>query len=107
MRQILVDWARKNRAGKRGGGAVQVPLDEIVAMAPGKAPEDLIALDEALTELSVVDARKAKIIELRFFGGMKLDEVAQCLSISTATVERDARLAQAWLCRQMTGGAPA
>jgi len=103
MRQILVDWARKNRAGKRGGGAVQVPLDEIVAMAP----EDLIALDEALTELGVVDARKAKIIELRFFGGMTLDELAQCLSISTATVERDARLAQAWLCRQMTGAAPA
>ena len=100
MRLILVDWARKAHAMKRGGGAQQVPLEELASEAP-RTPEELIALDDALTELGAMDARKAQIIELRYFGGMTVPEAAQSLGISTATVEREARLAQLWLCRRM------
>jgi RNA polymerase sigma-70 factor (ECF subfamily) len=107
MRLILVDWARKGRAGKRGGGAQQVPLEDVAAAASAQRPEELIALDDALTQLGAVDARKAKVIELRYFGGMTVEEVARSLSISTATVERETRFAQLWLCRQMTGSAGA
>lgn len=105
MRLILVDWARKNRAEKRGGGARPVALEEVSEATPSR-PDDLIALDAALTELAAFDPRKAKIIEQRYFGGMTVPEVAQYLGISTATVERDTRLAQLWLCRQMKGGEP-
>lgn len=104
MRLILVDWARKDRAGKRGGGARQVSLQEVDAAVLPRQSDELIALDEALTELATADARKARIIELRYFGGMTIDEVATSLAISTATVERETRFAQLWLCRQMKTG---
>lgn len=103
MRLILVDWARKHRAGKRGGGAKQVLLEDAAA-AVANRPDELIALDEALTALTELDPRKAKIIEQRYFGGMTIPEVAQNLGISTATVERETRLGQLWLCRHMTAG---
>jgi RNA polymerase sigma factor (TIGR02999 family) len=107
MRLILVDWARKARAGKRGAAARPVPLKDVAEAATGQRSEELIALDDALTDLSVRDPRKAKIIELRYFGGMTVDEVARSLSISTATVERETRFAQLWLCRELKGNANA
>jgi RNA polymerase sigma-70 factor (ECF subfamily) len=102
MRLILADWARKVRAGKRGGGARQVSLADIAAATSGR-PDEMIALDDALNELNVMDPRKATIIELRYFGGMTPDEVAQSLGVSVGTIERDTRLARLWLCRQMNG----
>ena len=97
-----MDWARRNRAAKRGGGAQQVTLEEIAQRAV-HSPEELIALDEALTSLAEVDERKARIVELRFFGGMTLDETSKSMGISTATVERETRVAQMWLYRRMNG----
>jgi RNA polymerase sigma factor (TIGR02999 family) len=101
MRLILVDSARKVRAGKRGAGARRVPLADVADSGFGQPNEDLIALDDALAALDAMDPRKAKIIELRYFGGMTVDEVARSLSISTATIERETRFAQLWLCRRM------
>lgn len=102
MRLILVDWARKAHAVKRGAGARQVTLSEL-ACGQARQPEDLIALDDALSALQALDPRKARIIEQRYFGGMTVDEVALSLHISTATVEREARMAQLWLCRAVLG----
>lgn len=102
MRQILVDYARQHRAAKRGGGC-KVALDEAI-----KAPDkdvDLVDLDDALRELSQLDARQGRIVELRFFGGLSIDETAEVLSISTATVERSWASARAWLYRQMNRNA--
>ena len=109
MRLILVDWARKGNAGKRGAGARQVSLNLNAANlnaagAVGQAPEDLIALDDSMTKLAALDPRKAQIVEQRYFGGMTVAEVAESLGISSATVERETRLAQLWLCREMKGG---
>jgi RNA polymerase sigma-70 factor, ECF subfamily len=106
MRLILVDWARKARAGKRGSAPRRLPLED-VAEAAAHRPEEMIALDDALTGLNNVDPREAKIIELRYFGGMTVEEVARSLSISTATVERETRIAQMWLCSELKGGATA
>ena len=106
MRLILVDWARKARAGKRGAGARQITLEDI-AVEMAQRPEELIALDDALTELGAIDPRKVQIIEQRYFSGMTVPEVARNLGISTATVERETRFAQLWLCRQMKGGSKA
>jgi RNA polymerase sigma factor (TIGR02999 family) len=103
MRLILVDWARRSRAGKRGGGAKPVPLEDLEVQA-NQEPEDVIALDEALTALAAIDPRKVKVIEQRYFAGMTAEEVAQSLGISKPTVERETRLAQLWLCRQMKSG---
>ncbi|SPF46288.1 RNA polymerase, sigma-24 subunit, ECF subfamily [Candidatus Sulfopaludibacter sp. SbA4] len=100
MRLILVDWARKTRAGKRGGGALRVPLEDISEATPAR-PDEMLALDEALSELEAMDARKAKIIELRYFGGMTAEEVGQSLGVSTTIAERETRLARLWLRRQM------
>jgi len=97
MRLILVDWARKTRAQKRGGGARPVILTDI----PDEKPPELIALDDALTALEALDPRKARVIELRYFAGMTADETAEILDISRPTVERDTRTAQLWLSRQM------
>lgn len=106
MRLILVDWARKSRAGKRGGGR-KVPLEQDMSLPTStESPEDLIALDDALNELSSLDERKARIIELRYFGGMTVPEVAKSLDISTATVEREARFAHLWLSRRLRGETP-
>jgi len=101
MRLILVDHARKSRAGKRGGGANKVELKEAMAVSPER-PGDMVPLDDAL---SAIDPRKAKIIEMRYFGGMTIEETSHALGISTATVARDTQMAQLWLCREMKAGA--
>jgi RNA polymerase sigma-70 factor, ECF subfamily len=100
MRQILVDHARRKQAAKRGG--LKVPLDESMGSHPDVTP-DLLALDEALTALERIDPRKCQAVELRYFGGLSMDEIALSLNISPVTVRRDLRLAEAWLHREMQG----
>jgi RNA polymerase sigma-70 factor, ECF subfamily len=102
MRRVLVDHARRRGYGKRGGGAQRVTLhDELVASADPAL--DLVALDRALEALAKVDARKSRIIELRFFGGLTVDETAEVLDVSGDTVKRDWRLAKLWLLRELAG----
>jgi len=101
MRQILVDHARSHRAEKRGGGFGKVPLEEAVSYSRHKAAE-FVALDDALRELAGFDPRKCRIIELRFFGGLTLEEIADTMGISIATAGREIRLAQAWVYRAMS-----
>jgi RNA polymerase sigma-70 factor (ECF subfamily) len=101
MRQILVDHARRHRSGKRGGGAPKVSLDEALSFAPERSSE-IVALDDALHELAKIDERKTRIIELRFFGGFSVEETAQALNLSVATIGREQRLAEAWLHREMS-----
>ena len=96
MRQILVDYARRHRAAKRGDGATMIPLDDARAAANPRSV-DLLALDEALHKLAEVDARKARAMELKFFGGLEMAEIASVLNISIKTVEKDVRLGAAWL----------
>ncbi|MFZ0800173.1 MAG: sigma-70 family RNA polymerase sigma factor [Terriglobales bacterium] len=98
MRQILVDHARRWHAGKRAG--VKIPLEEAVSFQHERC-DDLLALDVGLTALEKFDPRKCKAVELRYFGGLSLDEIAQALEVSSATVRRDLRLAEAWLNSQM------
>jgi len=106
MRQILVDHARRHRAGKRGSGAANVTLDE--ALAPARSENtDLMALDEALDKLAVFDERKCRIVEMRYFGGCTVEETAQALGVSGITVMREMRVAEAWLRRAMQGEHPA
>jgi RNA polymerase sigma-70 factor (ECF subfamily) len=100
MRHILVDHARKHRSAKRGGGAPQASLDDAVARVDQKADE-LVALDDALKTLAELDPRKSQIIELRFFGGLNLDETAEVMKISSPTVQREWRSARAWLRREL------
>ncbi len=102
MRQILVEHARSRSAGKRGGNAVRLSLDEALDYSRDQAAE-LIALDDALTALSRIDERKCRVIELRHFGGLSVEETAQALGISVPTVVRDQRMAQAWLHRELSG----
>ncbi|MEP7380822.1 MAG: sigma-70 family RNA polymerase sigma factor [Gemmatimonadota bacterium] len=101
MRRILVDHARRKRAGKREGGD-RVTLDESVAEAPQRSV-DLIALDDALNKLAALDPRQARVVELRFFGGLDIDQTAESLGISPATVKRDWTFARAFLQREMDG----
>jgi RNA polymerase sigma factor (TIGR02999 family) len=101
MRRILVERARSRSSAKRGSGADQLPLDEAGDVASERAAE-LVALDEALTTLSTVDPRKAQIVELKYFGGMTIDETASVLGISNPTVERDWHLAKIWLHREIS-----
>jgi RNA polymerase sigma-70 factor (ECF subfamily) len=103
MRLILVDSARRARADKRGGGVEHTVLKDI-PIAGAERLDDLLALDEAMTALEALDPRKVKIIELRYFGGMTVEETAKTIGASTATVERDTRIAQLWLSRHLTGG---
>jgi len=100
MRRILVDFARERNYLKRGGGALQVSLSEAAAFALDKEG-DLVALDEALVELRDMDRRKGQVVELRFFGGLSVKEVAEVLKVSEETVMRDWRLAKVWLLRQL------
>ncbi|HEX4773868.1 MAG TPA: sigma-70 family RNA polymerase sigma factor [Bryobacteraceae bacterium] len=102
MRQILVDYARKHRAAKRGAGQKHLPVEDVLVYVP-EQPDDLLALDAALQRLAEVDARKSTVVELRFFGGMKTDEIAQVLNVSVNTVLRDWTLARAWLRRELEG----
>ncbi len=101
MRHILVDEARRRRALKHGAGAIRVSLAEVQGVGEGKGP-DLIALHDALTELANFDERQSKIVELRFFGGLNVDETAEALKISPRTVQREWSLAQAWLYRELS-----
>jgi len=106
MRGILVDHARAHASAKRGGGAPHVPIDEALSVARERSSE-LVAVDEALTALTKVDPRKGRVVELRFFGGLSVEETAEALSVSTETVQRDWRLARMWLWRELKGeGAP-
>jgi RNA polymerase sigma-70 factor, ECF subfamily len=102
MRQILVDHARRHKAGKRGGGVSDVTLDEALVPAQAEAAE-LIDLDDALEKLVAFDERKARIVEMRYFGGCTVEETAAALGIAGITVMREARLAEAWLRRAMRG----
>lgn len=103
MRRILVDHARSRQRDKRGGGRARVVLDEAVALSPQK-DEDVLALDEALEKLAQLDARQARVVELRFFGGMSVEEVAEALGVSKRTVEGDWTFARAWLSRELRAG---
>lgn len=100
MRQVLIDHARKKTAEKRGGTAPEVPLDE-VTLPEKKNPAELIALDDALDRLAQRDERSAKVVECRFFGGYTIQETADVLDVSRATVKRDWRAARAWLNREL------
>ena len=102
MREILVDHARKHRAEKRGGGSGNVSLEEALSFAPERGAT-LIALDDALQELNTFDERKSRLIQLKYFGGLTGDEIAEVLQISRATVTREARLAEAWLYNYLGG----
>ena len=100
MRRILVDLARAHHGAKRGGGAPQVSLDEAAIVSQERAAE-LVALDEALTRLAEMDERKSKVVELRFFGGMSVEETAEALGVSPITIKRDWSTAKAWLYREL------
>src|ERR1700677_4844430 len=104
MRRILTDEARLRQTEKRGGGAHVVSLDEAPEVASA-AHADVLAIDDALKALAVVDERKSKVVELRFFGGLSVEETAEVLNVSPDTVARDWRLAKAWLLREMSGEA--
>jgi len=103
MRRILVDRARARRSQKRGGAARAITFDEQLVVA-GPPDRDLVSLDDALTALATVDERKAKVVELRFFGGLSVEETAGLLSVSPQTVLRDWKLSKAWLLREMKRG---
>lgn len=102
MRQVLVDYARKRRYAKRGGDARHVPLDEALIVSEERAAE-VVALDDALKSLAEIDPRQSQIVELRFFGGLSIEETAEVLAVSPGTVMRDWTLAKAWLRREMIG----
>jgi RNA polymerase sigma factor (TIGR02999 family) len=103
MRHVLIDHARSHCYVKRGGGARKIPLDNTMTVTDNRA-EELVALDDALKGLAALDPRKSRIIELRFFGGLSIEETAEALKISPMTVTREWRSAKAWLRREMTRG---
>jgi RNA polymerase sigma factor (TIGR02999 family) len=103
MRRILVDFARRRRYRKRGGGVEHVAFDEGLTVSANPS-SDLVAIDDALRALAAVDPRKVQVIELRFFGGLDVRETARALNVSPETVRRDWRLAKAWLLREMKKG---
>lgn len=96
MRRILVDHARRHDAGKRGAGATMISVDDALASSNPRSA-DLMALDEALEKLAEVDPRKARVMEMKFFGGLEMAEIAAVLNLSVKTVEKDVRMASAWL----------
>jgi RNA polymerase sigma-70 factor (ECF subfamily) len=100
MRRILVDSARRRRYQKRGGGAARVTLDDAMLVV-GDRGQDLVALDDALQALAAVDARKSQVVELRFFGGLAVEEIAEALQVSSDTVTRDWNMAKVWLLREL------
>jgi RNA polymerase sigma factor (TIGR02999 family) len=108
MRQILIDYARKKQAAKRGGLAITLALDEASDRVPfAEADLDLLALDDAMKELALLDARQCKIVELRFFGGLSIEETAEVVDISQATAKREWATARVWLHRTITKGTAA
>ena len=106
MRRILVDHARARRAEKRGGGARQVPLEDALGAAT-EHPEEVLRLDMALTRLAELSPRQVRVVELRFFGGLSVEETAAALAVSPKTVKRDWNVARAWLHRELGGSLPA
>ncbi len=106
MRQILVEYARGRGAAKRGGDACRLTLDDSVGL-PQQLDVDVVQLDKALTELAEFDDQQSRIVELRFFAGLTIEDTSEVLGISPATVKRDWVTARAWLYRAMTGDAPA
>lgn len=103
MRRILVDYSRTHNAEKRGGGALTLALDEVIGLAQ-KQNLEMVALDTALNTLALRDEKKSKIVELRFFGGLTLEEIAGVLGVSLTTVKSDWRLARAWLFNELRKG---
>jgi RNA polymerase sigma factor (TIGR02999 family) len=101
MRRILVDLARSQRTQKRGGGPVNVSLDEASMISSDRGREDLVALDDALNALAALDPRRSQVVELRFFAGLDVDETAEVLKVSRRTVMRDWTLARTWLFREL------
>jgi len=104
MRRILVDHARTKHRHKRGGAATKLPLDEALNLSQGRAA-DLVALDDELKTLAEIDARKSHVVELRFFGGLSVEETSEVLGVSPQTVLRDWKLAKAWLYQNIKGEA--
>ncbi len=106
MRRILIERARSHRSAKRGSGGQKVSLDEAAEVADesNERAADLLALDEALTNLAAIDPRKAEIVELKYFGGMTIEETAEVLEVSTPTVERNWQMAKIWLHREVSKG---
>jgi RNA polymerase sigma factor (TIGR02999 family) len=102
MRRILIDYARRRQYAKRGGGAPHVPLDEVAVLAEERAA-DLVALDEALDSLASIDPQQSRVVELRFFGGLTVEETAEVLKLSHDMVKREWSTAKAWLYREMSG----
>jgi RNA polymerase sigma factor (TIGR02999 family) len=103
MRRILVEFGRNRHRQKRGGGAVRLSLDEVLELPASTAP-DVVALSDALNGLATFDARMSQVVELRFFGGLTVEETAQVLTVSPETVMRDWKTAKAWLLREIKGG---
>jgi len=103
MRRILIDYARRRQYAKRGGGAPHVSLDEAAVLSEERAT-DLIALDEALEGLASIDPQQSRVVELRFFGGLTIEETAEVLKLSHDMVKREWSTAKAWLYREMSGG---
>ena len=103
MRRILVDFARTRQNLKRGGGVRQVTLDEGLVVSP-ESGADLLALDEALEKLAILNPRQSRVVELRYFGGLKEEEAAEALNVSSRTVRHDWSLARAWLYRELSRG---
>jgi RNA polymerase sigma factor (TIGR02999 family) len=103
MRQILIDHARKHRAGKRGGEQENLPLEESIVIVAGEKSMDLIRLDEALQQLAKFDEFKSRLVELRYFGGLSVEETAEVLQVSDITVKRHWRMAKAWLAEAISG----
>jgi len=102
MRRILVDHARARLRARRGGGALRVPLEQALLVSEERSPT-LVALDDALNALSALDPRQGRVVELRFFGGLSVEDAAAVLKISPDSVKRDWRLAKAWLMREVSG----
>jgi RNA polymerase sigma-70 factor (ECF subfamily) len=100
MRRILLNYIRDKKRQKRGGGAIRVSLGEMMAVSPNKS-DQLIALDEALIRLAEVDKRKCQVVEMKYFGGLTVDEIAEVLGVANVTVSRDWKLAKAWLAREI------
>ena len=101
MRRILIDHARGLQAAKRGSGGIKLPLDDVINLSVERAT-DLIVLDEAMTALAEIDPQKSRIVELRFFGGLSIEETAEVLGVGTATIIRQWKLAKAWLYREVS-----
>lgn len=105
MRRILVDHARRRRAQKRGGAAGRAAIDESVVIAR-EPPVDLLALNEALESLEATDPRQSRVVELKYFAGLTIEEIAEALDVSSATVAREWSTAKAWLARELAGDRP-